>query len=215
MEPTYYDGDLVVMRRTHDYTKGDIVAYSVPKGEPGAGAMVIHRIVGGDSKGFITRGDNGNGNDPWRPTDSEIAGEQILHVSAAGRILAQLRAPLVVAILAAAFTVYFVLTSGNSRNKPVIDPVVRPSESSSALRVVWTRMRSSRDGIPDPGPAGDIRGGSALGIVADASSPRPDFGLFSNPSTPTSHKLTVGTLTLAFYVLCALIKLRKPSGALR
>ena len=59
MDGTYHTGDLIVVRRHSDYRVGQIIAYRVPKGEFGAGAEVIHRIVGGNpSGGFTTKGDN-------------------------------------------------------------------------------------------------------------------------------------------------------------
>ena len=48
---------------------GDIVVFRVPQGEPGEGATVIHRIVGGSpDEGFVMQGDNKDGPDSWQPT---------------------------------------------------------------------------------------------------------------------------------------------------
>jgi signal peptidase len=47
MQPKLHTDDLVVVRRRpHGYTKGDVIAYRIPAGEPGAGAQVIHRVIG-------------------------------------------------------------------------------------------------------------------------------------------------------------------------
>ena len=59
MQPTLYEGDLAVVRQQSSYEEGDIVAFRVPEGEDGEGAIIIHRIVGGDAEnGFILQGDN-------------------------------------------------------------------------------------------------------------------------------------------------------------
>src|SRR5947199_8150681 len=59
MEPRYHTGDLVLVERRQSYRPGQVIAYRVPKGDPMAGAQVIHRIIGGDAEhGFVVRGDN-------------------------------------------------------------------------------------------------------------------------------------------------------------
>ena len=58
MEPRYHTGDLVLVERRHSYHPGHYIAYRVPKGDPMAGAQVIHRIIGGDARhGFVVRGE--------------------------------------------------------------------------------------------------------------------------------------------------------------
>ena len=112
MEPTYYAGDLVLMRKAARYQEGDIVQYTVPNDEPAAGARVIHRVVGKDEEGYITRGDNNDGVDIWRPTEDDIAGREWIRIPNAGSYFLWLRTPLILASLAALLTVYTVLTSG-------------------------------------------------------------------------------------------------------
>ena len=59
MEPGLQNGDLVIVRDTDDYEDGDAIAYRIAEGEVGEGAIVIHRITGGDGEaGFTTQGDN-------------------------------------------------------------------------------------------------------------------------------------------------------------
>ncbi len=118
MEPTYNAGDLILMRRSSEYHEGDIIQYTVPDDEPAAGTRVIHRIVGEDTDGFITRGDNNDGNDLWRPQTSDIAGKEWLRIPNAGKFLTRLRAPIILASLAALLTVYTVLTSGKKPPAP-------------------------------------------------------------------------------------------------
>ncbi|MER3397507.1 MAG: hypothetical protein C4316_03050, partial [Chloroflexota bacterium] len=62
MEPTLYEKDLAVVLAQDEYALGDVVAFRVE------GGIVIHRIVGGDPQaGYITRGDNRESPDMWRP----------------------------------------------------------------------------------------------------------------------------------------------------
>ncbi len=110
MEPTYHTGDLVVTRARRTYRAGDIVAYRVPAGDVGAGAIVIHRIVGGDGiRGYVLRGDNNSSDDDWHPTDRDVAGEAWVLIPVAGKALAKLQDPRLLASLAAALTVMMVM----------------------------------------------------------------------------------------------------------
>jgi signal peptidase I len=104
MEPRFHTGDLVLVQRQSSYEVGDVIAYRVPKGDPMAGAQVIHRIVGGDAKhGFALCGDNRTANDVWRPMPGDIVGTEAFHISKACLVLQFLRSPLLLALLAAAF----------------------------------------------------------------------------------------------------------------
>jgi signal peptidase len=106
MEPALHTGDLVVTRHADRYARGDVIAYPVPHGEPGAGLLVIHRIVGGNGRtGYVTRGDNRDAADVWRPRAHEFRGRLWVHVPGAGRTLGVFRAPLPAAMVAAALTV--------------------------------------------------------------------------------------------------------------
>src|SRR5919199_1700391 len=68
MLPRYKTGDLVLVERRPNYHRGQVIAYRVPKGDPMAGAQVIHRIIGGNAKhGFVVQGDNRTAPDVWRP----------------------------------------------------------------------------------------------------------------------------------------------------
>lgn len=103
MLPTFKPGDLVVVRRARSYHRGDVVTYRVPHAQPGAGARVIHRIVGGSpSTGFVTKGDNNGYTDLWRPKRSDVVGRRWVAVPGFGRVLVGLRRPIVVASVAAA-----------------------------------------------------------------------------------------------------------------
>src|SRR5689334_5840406 len=81
MLPRYKTGDLVLVEKQSSYHAGEVIAYHVPKGDPLAGAQVIHRIIGGDAKhGFIVRGDNRTAADVWRPKPQDIVGAKALRI---------------------------------------------------------------------------------------------------------------------------------------
>ncbi len=95
MEPTLQPGELAVMRTQDGYTPGDVVAYRVPEGEFGAGAVIIHRIVGGNAEdGFVVQGDNKEGPDRWLPKPENIVGKMWFNVPGGGDWFAKLREPL-------------------------------------------------------------------------------------------------------------------------
>jgi signal peptidase I len=98
MEPTYILGDAVLTWR-EPVEIGDTILFRVPEGDPGAGNPVIHRVIGGDSDGWITQGDNTPAPDNWAPSNREVLGVAKFHVPIGGRVLAVMRSWLVIATL--------------------------------------------------------------------------------------------------------------------
>lgn len=110
MDPTFHFGDLAIVRRESSYQVGDVVAYRIPKGEFGAGAMVIHRLVGGDgAHGFVTKGDNRTIKDEWHPRTGDVVGKVRYDVPGAGTTVAELTRPVYVGGLVASLTVIVML----------------------------------------------------------------------------------------------------------
>lgn len=128
MEPGLSTGDLVITRRQDTYRVGDVVAYRVPAGDVGAGELVIHRIVGGTARGWVLRGDNRDADDLWRPRDADVLGRARAHLPGAGTVLAALRAPVPLALLAGLLT-FWLLPPGqperSGRSSPPV-PTPRP-----------------------------------------------------------------------------------------
>jgi signal peptidase len=119
MEPRYHTGDLVLVEKQSSYHAGQVIAYRVPRGDAMAGAQVIHRIVGGDAKhGFVVRGDNRTAPDVWRPRPRDIVGAKTLRIPNAIVVLQFLRAPIFLALLAAAFVFVHVLAGGSKPTEP-------------------------------------------------------------------------------------------------
>ncbi len=118
MQPTMHTGDLALVRQHDRYEVGEIVAFRVPKGEQGAGAIVIHRIIGGSGdQGYVLQGDNKPRPDPWRPTNADVVGARWGLVPKAGSLLSFLLAPINVAALASAVVVFKILARAPQSNK--------------------------------------------------------------------------------------------------
>jgi signal peptidase len=129
MLPRYHTGDLVLVEKQPSYHVGQLIAYRVPKGDPMAGAQVIHRIVGGNAqKGFVVQGDNRTAPDVWHPKPRDIVGAKALRIPNAVLILQFLRSPLFLALLAACFVFVRVLAPGDEAE------VVEQDDEDAALR---------------------------------------------------------------------------------
>ncbi len=124
MLPRYHTGDLVLVERQSSYHVGDVIAYRVPKGDPMAGAQVIHRIIGGDAQhGFVVQGDNRTAPDVWRPTAKDIVGAKALRIPDAVIVLRFMRSPLLLGLLAACF-VFVRVMSADGEAEPELPKTV-------------------------------------------------------------------------------------------
>jgi signal peptidase I len=133
MEPTYHTGDLVISHRKSDYEVGDVIVFQIPAGEPGAGAKVIHRIVGGDAEsGFITQGDNRTTEDIWRTLPKDIIGEEWAMVPAVGHVFPYFRSPTILAVVAGMLTFALVMEMpADKKRKKKSSEVVAEAASPS------------------------------------------------------------------------------------
>ncbi len=130
MEPRYHTGDLVLVERQSSYHVGELIAYHVPKGDPMAGAQVIHRIVGGDAHhGFVVQGDNRTAPDTWRPKPADIVGAKSLRIPDAIIVLKYVRSPVILGLLAACFVFAHVLGSGAEKEAKRKRPALREAQA--------------------------------------------------------------------------------------
>ena len=118
MDPTFHMGDLAIVRKQSSYKIGDPVAYKIPKGEFGAGAMVIHRLIGGDgAHGFTTRGDNRTIDDEWHPRTADVVGKVQFDIPSVGSKVASLTKPVYIGGLVAALTVIVMMWPGGGQEE--------------------------------------------------------------------------------------------------
>jgi signal peptidase len=107
MQPTLHGGDLVLAAKKPSYEQGDVIVYKIPEGEPGAGALVIHRVIGVTAAGgYITQGDNRETRDPWQPTATEVQGKMRLHLPRVGLAFAFLQTTMGLALIAGLITFF-------------------------------------------------------------------------------------------------------------
>jgi signal peptidase I len=155
MEPTLRGGDLVAVWRRPSYGAGEIVAYRIPEGDPGAGAVVIHRVIDGSATvGYRLRGDNTQGPDLWRPRSPDVIGRVWVRVPGAGRVLAPLLSPLWLGLVAGVSAALSVLLSGFPA------PGVRPGSSG-----VGRHRADHRRGLPPVG-VGELSRETATPLTA-------------------------------------------------
>src|SRR5437868_1963237 len=107
MLPRLHTGDLVLVERQSSYHAGEVIAYRVPKGQVGAGHVVIHRVIGGNGRtGWRMRGDNRTAPDLWYPTNRDVLGAKLLRIPDAWLVLRFLHTPLFLGLLAG-FGIFF------------------------------------------------------------------------------------------------------------
>jgi len=112
MEPLLHAGDLVVTQAQSSYAIGELVVFRVPTGDPGAGSLIVHRLVGGDGEsGYVTKGDNKPAPDLWHPKSSDILGRSWIELPGSGTVLLVLRQPLVLAALLGGLAGFAIFTS--------------------------------------------------------------------------------------------------------
>ena len=90
MEPTLKVNDIIVVVGVDpdDIEVGDIIVFRNPTGGP---VPIVHRVVDiiilpNGERGFITKGDNNNLNDPWTLTDDYIIGRVVFVIPQLGII---------------------------------------------------------------------------------------------------------------------------------
>ena len=169
MEPTLHAGDLVVTLRQGTYRRGDVIAYHIMKGQPGAGILIIHRIVGGSTAaGYITQGDNRRYRDPWRPRPRDIEGKRTLHVPRFGMFAFFAHTTFGVALFGALVTFVVLRGGGNTR---------RGGDAATASDELGAAVVHDGDD-PNAGREDDRR---------DVAGPTPALDEFPRPTHDISH----------------------------
>jgi len=107
MEPTFHLGDVVIARTNDDPKVGDIIVYHIPKGTPGTGMLIIHRVKSVWPDGTLqTQGDNRKEPDPFHITAGDVMGTPVRAIPHLGRLIGLSTSPLIVAIAAGLLTIF-------------------------------------------------------------------------------------------------------------
>jgi signal peptidase len=141
MLPTYRSGDLVVAQADASGAApavGSVIVYRIPPGLPGQGRLIIHRVVAHDATtGYTTRGDNNSYLDIWHPTPADIVGLPVAVLPGAGRAVAFVRQPLVVAGVAAILAMLWLARGRRKQDLPA-RPIPDPGDPRRAPDVGYT-----------------------------------------------------------------------------
>ncbi|MCE9623815.1 MAG: signal peptidase I [Actinomycetia bacterium] len=99
MEPTYVTGDLVVLDAGATPAIGKIIVFKIPDDEPGAGLLVVHRVIGIREDGtYITQGDNTQSADTFLVTRSDILGSPRFSIPHGGQAIGLVSSPIGLAL---------------------------------------------------------------------------------------------------------------------
>jgi len=88
MEPRITRDDLVFLRGAERYDVGDVIGFR----DPDLGT-VVHRIRALDGDRYITRGDNRDADDPYRPFQSDVLGREWYILDNGASVMRKLQSP--------------------------------------------------------------------------------------------------------------------------
>ena len=111
MLPNYHAGDLVIVRREPTYHVGEVAAFHNQQ----IHVIVLHRIVAIRGDRYVFKGDNNAFVTMYEPTKSQIVGAEWLHAAGAGRIILDLRTPVIAAFLLGALWLFSFWPASRSR----------------------------------------------------------------------------------------------------
>ncbi len=125
MEPMYHNGDLLYARKSGNYAPDDVAVYTIPEGDSGAGALVVHRIVSEDAAGrYRFKGDNRESLDDAQPSQSDIVAKPVANLGQLPTRLIILT-PFFLSIVFGAAVAWFLWPS-KAAKKPAPEPNTEP-----------------------------------------------------------------------------------------
>lgn len=104
--------DMVLTKRQKEYYVGDIIMFHEEQ------LLITHRIVGKTDEGFITKGDANNVEDSTVVVPSAICGKIVKIIPKAGKVVALLRSPIGLCMIAIIGFALIVLPGYIQKEKP-------------------------------------------------------------------------------------------------
>ncbi|GAA1814505.1 signal peptidase I [Planosporangium flavigriseum] len=157
MQPTYHQGDMVIVTKASSYHLGDIVAYHSPTVRD---LVVLHRIIGGDANGYVFKGDHNQSIDPVEPTSRDLIGRARVHIPEGGRWLQRLTTPPALALIA------FVLVMGGGTAVRTRRIVLQRRGRRNRTAMSRSTKRPGRMSLPRPSARTLLQVGAIVIAVA-------------------------------------------------
>lgn len=140
MAPLLHEGELVLLRRTNNPQVGDVIAYRSPE----INRTVLHRVIETTAGEFVTKGDNNDFVDGFKPTRTEVLGTMIFHVPRVGQFLIGFTTPLGIASLVAFVVGAMLLLRARRTPGPNDDESDSPSSVSPAASSLASPLSEAR-----------------------------------------------------------------------
>ncbi len=132
MEPVLHLGDAVIVKELEHPEVGDVIVFQIPKGEPAAGMLVVHRVHAIRADGtFETKGDNRAYPDPFKIQRSDILGSPTWTLPHFGRLVGLASSPLVVGISFGLMSMLFLLPAAWKEHRASLESAQDPDESDA------------------------------------------------------------------------------------
>lgn len=97
MQPTFYDGDLLLVRGVEDKHRVEVLEIIVFYEPRNRDRLIVHRVVNrtisSTTVEFQTKGDNNPTRDPWRVREADLVGVVIGRVPAVGSVILIIQSP--------------------------------------------------------------------------------------------------------------------------
>ena len=114
MEPLFQSGDLVIVRESADYAVGDIIAADNKQLQ----APVLHRIIEEREGSYVTKGDNNDFIDEYKPRPEDMMGKKWILIPGGGNFLRAVLTPFWTSLLVGLLALFVAWDSRRRQETP-------------------------------------------------------------------------------------------------